>query len=189
MAISSDPLTSETIGREIVDALASGEADAALHVVEGASAVLNSLIGVVITLIVLSFLVYLYRWAVSREQYDERMRAIEGVTRSAAALFLAINVWVIIRALNVVFHFNYLTVYVGFFLCFMLLCCWSLFNIGESFVKLIHRSVDGIVNGVVAIAQYAFRSSEEITPLTRAVARCAIVVLLGLLLLPFNWWY
>ncbi|MEK7628310.1 MAG: hypothetical protein AAB421_02750 [Patescibacteria group bacterium] len=189
MAISSEMITSSATSEDVVQMMSSDATkDAALAIVQNAGAVLNDLVGIVITLIILAFLVYLYRWAVCGANQDERLQAIAGATRSAAALFLAVNIWVVIRALQAVFSFSYTTVYIGLFFFLFLLGFWSLFNLGDSFVRLLTRFADGVANILGGLGYGLFNSSQPISVVQRAVIRLVIVFLIGLSLIPFNWY-
>ena len=140
--------------RAIVEAAASSAPpQSVLNMLGSISTILNAAIGLAITLVVVTFFVYLIRWVVASDGSEEQKIGARGVLRAMIALFLGINIWWIMRLLSTIVALSPVTEYALFIGFFILLTCWSLFGIADGVVVLIAQLTDRILDGLARLIQ------------------------------------
>jgi len=119
---------------------------AILDFLEFFNTIINALVPIIISLILLTGLIYLIRYALSAQNIDESRVSIRGATRAFVALFITINIWTIIRIVQDIGSMSTAVAYFLFFFSFLLFGFWSLFSIGDTFVSLITRFTNWIMD-------------------------------------------
>jgi hypothetical protein len=120
--------------------------DVAMNMLGSVNALLNACIGVSITLIVLAFLVFLFRWVIAEPESESHKIAIKGATRAAIATFLSVNIWFLIRAVDSVMALSNAAGYGIVLFSFVILTCWSFLSIGESFIVILSQATDWVLD-------------------------------------------
>ena len=120
--------------------------DSVLNFLSSLNSVLNGLIGVAITVIVVAFFVYLVRWVIAPDGSDEQRVAGRGSFRAMMGLFLAVDIWWIMKLVGSIIVLSPLTQYAFFLASFILLTCWSLFGITDGALTLLGKLTDWILD-------------------------------------------
>jgi hypothetical protein len=142
---------------------------------------INAAIGLLITIAVVAFFMYLISWVIAQPDSELQKTSIRGATRSLMALFLMINIWSIVRILQALMGLSGVILYAVFFLAFLLLGFWSLFSLGDGFVRLISYVANYCVDAVAALLRrYISRFQGLSTDAARFTALLVLVVLLTL---------
>lgn len=148
----------------------------------------DTLIYFLVAVTSLAFIVFLTLWATSGSNEVRRQKAVEGATRSFAALFLMVNIWGVVRLVNAVTYISPLTEYLIFFLFFLILGAWSLFNIGAGFLGLISSFVNAVVAAASALVARVPGESwlaQKIRGARPGVLRFVLIVVIAVALSPF----
>jgi uncharacterized membrane-anchored protein len=173
--------------REIVQLSFSSQAET-YRTLEFLLGALDTLVYVLVAVTVLAFAVYLTLWALSGANDERRQKAVEGATRSFAAIFLMVNIWGIVRVVNMVTYISPLTEYLIFLVFFLILGAWSLFNIGAGFVGLLAGVVNAIVAGVarlIARIPGESRFAQRIRSVRPGTLQFFVIILAALTMSPF----
>ncbi len=145
---------------------------------------LNAMFPTVLSLITLAFITYLFRYVITRENTAKSSEYMKGAVRAAVALFLMLNIWMIIRAISWIMELSPTAMYMILILAFILFSAWSLFAIGDAFVALVSGLLKLIVDKFVEV----IKKMSEDTPIGRKLnnlrhseLRLIVLVLLVLL--------
>lgn len=105
---------------------------------------LNAVIGLLISLAVVTFFLYLFGWLMAQPGTALHSRSVRGSFRAAIVIFLMVDIWGIIRLVNNLVLLSDVTAYGIFFFAFLLLGFWSLFGAGDAFVALAVRAAEAV---------------------------------------------
>lgn len=128
----------------------SADPQTALAVLDYVNSIVNASIPIIITLVMVAAFVHIFRWVKAEQDSEEYKSAIKGATRGLIALFIMVNIWTVIRLVDGVAALSPLAAYTIFFLSFLIFGFWSLFSIGDSFVALLSKSVDLVLDYTTA---------------------------------------
>lgn len=140
-----EPLPSAVEGqRAIFDGIerAFATEEAAMNSLSFVNTFLNATIGLLITVAVTTFLLYLLCWIFAVKDTPFQKAAVRGSFRSFIALFFMVSIWGVIRLLQNVVFLSDITAYGAFFLLFFFFGLWSIFGAGNALVSLLARAVE-----------------------------------------------
>lgn len=150
--------------------------------------VLNGCIGLIITLAIITLFLYLLRWVFSGTDPVRIRIAAKGAMRSAAALFLMVNIWFVIRLLNKIVDISPLTAYAIFAVSFVIWGAWSVFGIGDSLLRLFAQAASSAINALMRwtrILQNRFPSiGKYVVSLSDTSLKLAIALVIFLVATP-----
>ena len=140
---------------------------------------LNTAIGLLITVTVVVFFVYLVCWYVSGRDTDQEKQAVRGAMRTFIALFLMINIWSVMTLLNTMVAMSDITAWVGFCTAFFLLGFWSLFGAGEPLVRLFAHTLNTGLDATTSLLSRHVKRFKRLSPDT---ARLFALLFVGALI-------
>ncbi len=178
-----------TLGEKMVSAFSTPES--AWAALQFTNTLFNALIGLFITLAVVVFFGYLLGWVIAKENSESRQAAIKGATRAMIALFLMVNIWSIFWMLNGVLAFSDVTASVLFIAAVLLFGFWSLFSLGDSFIRLLSQILEYFLDALVVVARKAGARSESafaqrLRRVDQRTLRFGALVLLILIVTPIS---
>ncbi|MFA7309814.1 MAG: hypothetical protein WC050_02810 [Candidatus Paceibacterota bacterium] len=165
--------------------------DATMATLSFVNTFLNACIGLLITVAVVTFFSYLLCWVFAKANSELSTEGRRGATRAFIVLFLMINIWFIIRLLDAIVGFSNTLAYEVFFFSFLLLGFWSLFGMGDAFMRLLARALDGILDALVFVVRRAGGQGESalsswLLKVDQKTLRFCMLVILALCITPFS---
>jgi len=195
MALSNQPTDSALEGlRSIYGGVenAFGSHEAALQTLGFANTFLNASIGLFITTDIIAFFAYLLCWIFAKSDTELERTATRGATRSFIALFLMVNIWGIMRLIMSVVYLSPVTEYAVFFGAFFILGFWTLFSVGDGFVRLLSYALDVIfmnLEQTVRILAGRFALSRRLVlPLKTGTLRLILIVVAALAITSYTFY-
>ena len=122
---------------------------------------LNGLVGLLITLLVLAFVLFLALWLFAPDKSDAQKVGIRGSYKAVIALFIGFNMWAFIRLLDAFVSLSPIATFLVFLSSLVLLTSWSLFSVGDGLTRLISLGVDASITGVAILLCKLFPSLAE----------------------------
>ncbi|PIR82785.1 hypothetical protein COU20_00455 [Candidatus Kaiserbacteria bacterium CG10_big_fil_rev_8_21_14_0_10_59_10] len=116
--------------------------DPTMNALSNFLALSNAAIPIFMTLIVLALVIFVFRWIVSKPGTVSHRVALDGVARAAIGIFLVVNIWVLIRLVDLAVSFSDAAAYGIVFLALLLFGFWSAYNIGANILALSAAGTD-----------------------------------------------
>ena len=126
-----------------------------MNLIASANTLLNAAIGLALTLVIVAWMFHIARWAILGRVSTLGKASVVGATRAFFAFFVLINIWFFFRIIQLFMNIAPPVAYAIMLFSVVLVCCWSLLNVGEIFVD----AISWVVNSSVTACINLLRSS------------------------------
>ena len=154
---------------------------------------LNGCIRLLLTFTIIILFIHLIIWVLTKQNSDARNTAIKGAIRCLAALFIMVNFWSMFWTFSFLLALSNVTAYLVFLSAFLIFGFWSLFSLGDNFVRLCAFAAEWILDiFILGLRNFAMRfgfMNERIQRMSQNGLRFFVFATLVLILstLTFVW--
>lgn len=133
-----------------------------MQILADTNRILNGFIGLAILLVLILLFLHTIRWAVYGSRSTQGRLALAGALRAFIALFFMIDIWALIRVVQLVVHISPAVAYALVIVGAVLLFSWSLLGIGSLLI-------DSLIRGVHVFVDFSILHIRAIKHTSRAV--------------------